>query len=296
MWDDPWAHWLNFRRHGGDAQGKSRIEVQTAQYADKLLDALALRPGSTLLDIGSGEGLIGFTALAREPQLRVTFTDISLLLLDGCRTRARAAGVSDQCHFLRCSAAGLAASEASQDLVTARSVLAYEANKVAAFEEMYRVLRPGGRFSIAEPLFREEALAAAGARDRVTRRGEPLLALLHRWKAAQFPDTQEAIASCPFTNYDERTLLRMAQGAGFTSLHLELHVDIQPSPPRNWEGFLQTSPHPLAPSLGDIIEERFSPAEAAMLERTLRPAVEAGGTPQTKRMIYLSGEKPASNC
>ncbi|GAN80796.1 class I SAM-dependent methyltransferase [Acidocella aminolytica] len=295
MLDDLWSRWLASGRDGGDANAKARVNAQTSTYATKLLDALPLAPGAALLDIGSGEGLVGFAALAHAPGLHVTFTDLSAPLLAKCEVRAQILGFAGQCGFVACSAARLAVPSASQDAITARSALAYEAHKPAAFAEMLRVLRPGGRFSIAEPLFREEALAAAAMRARLAVTPDPNLALLHRWKAAQYPDTPETIAAHPLTNYDERELLRMAQAAGFEALQMELHISLKPAPPRQWVAFLETSPHPLAPSLGALLKTHYSTAEAIMLERALRPFIEAGGTPQTQRMIYLSGAKPLSS-
>ena len=289
---DGWSRWLATGRDGGDAQTRARIDAQTQAFADRLLAALTLRPGMKLLDIGSGEGLVGFTALAREPGLEVCFTDVSAALLRLCETRAAARG-STGCQFLQTPAASLAGvADASQDAVTARSALAYEADKSAAFASIFRVLKPGGWFSIAEPLFREEALAAAAMRARLEAAPEPSLALLHRWKAAQFPDHAEAIAANPLTNYDERDLLRIARLAGFSPLHLELHIDIEPAPPRDWAAFLQSSPHPLAPCLAEILKRDYSAEEAATLEAGLRPVIEAGGGAQPRRMIYLSGQKP----
>jgi len=44
--------------------------------------------------------------------------------------------------------------DASVDVVTARSVLIYLDDKQPAFTEMFRVLKPGGRISLFEPINR----------------------------------------------------------------------------------------------------------------------------------------------
>ena len=67
---------------------------------------------------------------------------------------------------------------------------------------------PGGRISIAEPILQDDAFLATALRVRVekggTRSQDRLLPLLHRWKAAQYPDTLESIAESPPVNYSER--------------------------------------------------------------------------------------------
>jgi SAM-dependent methyltransferase len=90
-------------------------------------------------------------------------SDISLPLLWHVVQQARALGVHDQCRFHHCSADKLApiAGE-SVDVVTTRAVLAYVADKPAALREFRRILKPGGRISLAEPILRDEALAVAG--------------------------------------------------------------------------------------------------------------------------------------
>ena len=80
------------------------------------------------------------------------FGDVSEDLLDECRRIADELGVADRCEFLRASADELPLPDASVDVVTIRSVLIYLMDKQPAFAEFHRVLRPGGRLSIFEPI------------------------------------------------------------------------------------------------------------------------------------------------
>ncbi len=295
MDDDIWSAWLRRGRDAGDAVTAARVAAATGRYAAKILDAAALRPGMALLDIGCGEGLMAWAALERCPDLQVVFTDISSPLLRQVEDEAQRRGVAGQCRFLQCGAEALAGVEdASADVVTSRSVLAYVADKAAAFREIFRVLKPGGRLSIAEPLFREDAQSLSAMRRELDAGGPPMLELLYRWKAAQYPEGEAAIAASPMTNYTERDLLSLAVQAGFAPVHLELHIDIDAVPPRRWDVFCATSPHPLAPPLREILAQRFTPEEAARLERFLRPRVEAGQEAGTSRMVYLSAQKPGA--
>ena len=151
---DRWAEWLAERRFGGDPEIRAQALAKLAETRDRVLDRAELRAGETLLDVGCGEGLIGFGALARGSG-SVIFSDISTDLLDFCREAATDLGVLERCRFVEAAADDLAAiEEASVDVVTTRSVLIYVEDKAGAFAEFARVLRPAGRVSIAEPINR----------------------------------------------------------------------------------------------------------------------------------------------
>ncbi|HEX4268288.1 MAG TPA: hypothetical protein VHY36_10400 [Steroidobacteraceae bacterium] len=85
----------------------------------------------------------------------------------------------------------------------------------------------------------------------------------------------------------------MAQGAGFQELHLELHIDVIPSPIPSWEAFLKSSPHPLGPPLSIILAEQFSVEERQLFETVMRPVVEDPRSLTTDRAAYLTACKPA---
>jgi ubiquinone/menaquinone biosynthesis C-methylase UbiE len=69
--------------------------------------------------------------------------------------RPKELGDLDRCRFLEASAADLAAlQELSVDVTTTRAVLIYVEAKQQAFDEFFRVLRPGGRISLYEPINR----------------------------------------------------------------------------------------------------------------------------------------------
>src|SRR5207249_4332022 len=127
---------------------------ETREFREKVLDRAGLAEGETLLDVGCGEGMIGFGALERGAG-HVVFSDVSDDLLGFCREAAVALGVSERCSFVKAGAAELSGvADASVDVVTTRSVLIYVPQKAVAFREFFRVLRPGGRCSCFEPINR----------------------------------------------------------------------------------------------------------------------------------------------
>jgi ubiquinone/menaquinone biosynthesis C-methylase UbiE len=294
---DEWSDWLLHVRHADDPTYERIVRSVVERYADRVLDDACLSPGMTLVDIGTGDGLLAFRAIERiGAALRVMLTDISEPMLRHTEASAVQRGVSGQCRFIRCSAEALTGiDDSSADVVAARAAIAYVPDKAAAFREFVRVLKPGGRVAIAEPILQDEAFFVRALKKRVddpAQRKDPFLTLLHRWKAAQFPDTEEACAASPITNFSERDLVNLARNAGLADIHLELHIDVLPSHIKSWEVFLDNSPHPWAPPLRRILAEQFDAEERGFFEMMVRPTVESGKNIATDRIAYLNARKP----
>ena len=202
---------------------------ELSAYRDRILEHAAITEGEIVLDVGGGDGLIAFGALDRVGEEgQVIFSDISQDLLDHCRSLAESVQVLERCRFVRASAENLAAiATGSVDVVTTRSVLIYVQAKQQAFHELYRVLKPGGRLSIFEPINRfcypEPSQVFMGY--DVT----PIEAIVGKVRAV-FERIHEP-ASSPLLNFDERDLLTFAERARFAEIHLDLQATIkQPRP------------------------------------------------------------------
>jgi ubiquinone/menaquinone biosynthesis C-methylase UbiE len=296
---DVWSDWLLHKRHADDPAYSQIVQSVVEGYADRVLDGAQLGVGMTLVDVGTGDGLVAFRAIDRiGPSLRVILTDVSGPMLRNAESAAKRRNVRTQCTFHECTAEDLSAiADGSVDVVTTRAALAYVADKKAALAEFFRILKPAGRLSIVEPLLQEEAFYARALRRRLEDRSLPadrFMTLLHRWKAAQFPDTEDAFVQSPIANYSERDLLNMVRGAGFAPIHLQMHIDVAPSLITSWDVFLQTSPHPWAPSLHQIMAAQFSDEERQFFEQMVRPQIESGKNVTTERAVYLQAQKPLS--
>src|SRR6266508_866732 len=119
---DRWARWLLERRHGGDPEALRRTLEYLWPVRDRVLANATVREGDVLLDVGCGDGLIGFGALERVgARGRVIFSDVSDDLLAHVERIARDTAVIDRCRFVHADAADLALiGDASVDVVTTR--------------------------------------------------------------------------------------------------------------------------------------------------------------------------------
>jgi arsenite methyltransferase len=285
---DRWARWLLHDRHGGDAAARERLLAQLAPIRDRVLDGAELGGDETVLDLGCGDGLIGFAALERlSARGAVIFSDVSAPLVQRCREIATELGELDRCRFLVTSAARLdAVDDASVDAVTARSVLIYldREGKRRTLAEARRVLRPGGRLSVFEPINR---FSFPEPRDRLLGLDSgPVQELAAKVKARM----EEHTAGSPLLDFDERDLFDWAEGTGFQRLRLTLEAEVSHdmvAPTRDWDALLASSGNPLSPTLGELIEAALTREEAQRLERHLRPLVEAGEGVMRLAVAYL---------
>jgi arsenite methyltransferase len=290
---DQWHRWLLDLRHGGDPDYAAQVRQELVPVRDEVLDRAALRPGDTLLDVGTGDGLIAFGALDRlDPAGRVIFSDVSADLLDHCRAVAASAGQLDRCAFVRAAADRLAAIEdASVDVVTTRSVLIYVADKAAAFAEFRRVLRPGGRISLFEPI--NVLMNDCGPARFFGYDAGPVAALAAKVDA-RFADIQPADTD-PMLDFDDRDLVRLAEQAGFEEVNLDLRVTVTSwRSPAPWDRFLRSAPNPKVPPVGDVLAQALSPAELAAFTACLRPLVEAGRGETRRAVAYLTARDRAA--
>jgi arsenite methyltransferase len=290
---DHWAQWLLNRRFGGDAASadeRAQFMERLLRVRDQILDRAALEPGETLLDVGCGDGLIGFGALARQAGT-VIFSDVSADLIAVCRSAAEELGDLDRCRFLEAGAVDLAAlPEQSVDVITTRAVLIYVEAKQQAFDEFFRVLRPGGRISLYEPINR----FGHGERDEELFWFYPVdgLGELAARVAAVYSDLQPPEAD-PMLNFDERDLVRHADEAGFFPIELKLEAEIRPIEARQWESFHNSAPNPKVPTVAEAMEQALTPEERQRVVAHLRPLVEAGRGIWRMAHAHLYAVKPA---
>ena len=119
-----------------------------------MLDRARLTPSDTVVDVGAGTGLLTFGVVERLDEGWAIAVDVSVDCLEELLRLAheqRTTGIMFQLG----GAEILPLPDAHADVVVTRSVLMYVDDTAEAARELYRVLRPGGRISLFEPVNRK---------------------------------------------------------------------------------------------------------------------------------------------
>jgi SAM-dependent methyltransferase len=183
--------------------------AQLESIRDRVLDAAEIRPGETVADVGTGLGLLAIGAVERVgPDGEVLAIDVSVDCLEELERTVRAPTLD----FLLGAAEVLPLPDESVDVVVARSVLMYVREREEAAREFFRVLRPGGRVSIFEP---------------VNRRVQSLADAVDFGEDAQLVRDSEVARleeDDPMHGFDEHDLEQAFRGAGFPGVRVEVEM------------------------------------------------------------------------
>jgi arsenite methyltransferase len=279
---DRWATWLAERRFGGNEDARRESQAMFDEFRRRVLEGARIHPGDTVVDVGCGEGLIGFGALELVgDDGAVVFSDISEDVLDVCREIAHG---DPRCEFLLASADDLPVVEESADVLMTRSTLIYLHDKPRTLREFFRVLRRGGRLSMFEPInsfgWPEHEGLFAG----------------YDVRAVQ--DIAQRVGGCfgasTLIGWDERDLLSWLEAAGFRDVEMTHEIEVKPHPmakTREWETFRNFAPNPLAPTLQEAMDEQLTPQEQERFIAHLRPLVERGEGSYRMASAYVRAVK-----
>jgi arsenite methyltransferase len=258
-----------------------------ASVRERILDRAEILPGDTVLDVGTGQGLLGLGALDRTGDGgHVIFSDVSDSSLDDCRGEVEQRAALDRTSFVHASATDLSAiPTASVDVLVERAVLLFIEDRRRAFDEYRRVLRPGGRLSLGEPLNIWMGADRAGyvwGYD-VTE----VLDLERKLHEAERAGGGAAVGDL-LRGFDDRDLIAAAHEAGFRRIEVQTDLSLAPPPARDdVDVFLDTAPNPLAPTTRALMTAALTPSEAERFAEVLGASVRLGRGERRQAMTLL---------
>ena len=124
-----------------------------------------LREGEVVLDLGSGGGIDVLLSAKRVGPAGLAYgVDMTDEMLDLARRNAAEAGVTNA-HFLKGEIENIPLPSESVDVVISNCVVNLSTDKPSVLQEIFRVLRPGGRIGISD-VVAEDRLSEAERAER----------------------------------------------------------------------------------------------------------------------------------
>jgi ubiquinone/menaquinone biosynthesis C-methylase UbiE len=166
-------------------------------YAEDLALRLAAARPATILETAAGTGIVTEAIARAVPAAPLVATDLNPAMLDVAAARIASPHIS----FLQADAQALPFPDASFDVVACQFGAMFFPDRILAYREARRVLRPGGLF-----LF--------NVWDRIE--ANPATAIAARAVASFFPDDPpDFFARVPFGYHDKATVEADLRAAGF---------------------------------------------------------------------------------
>ena len=129
--------------------GNGYLSPGGPQEVDRIVSHLDFS-GKAVLDIGCGTGGITLYLASTRPLAKITGFDVEEPVIEAAKARAKSMGLEGKAHFVQAAPGRLPFDDQSMDVVFSKDALIHVHDKEAVFEDIFRVLKPGGHFAASD--------------------------------------------------------------------------------------------------------------------------------------------------
>lgn len=276
-----WAEWLKKARFSYMTEEQKE---QTLRWLiivrDKIIENAKIQQNHTVIDIGTGTGLLAFSAYDLiKNHGKVIAMDSSEDCLEECKKLALECNLGHEFETLTSDIYKIKLDDNVADIALMRSVLVHVLDKPKAISEIYRILKPEGRFSFFEPVVSSN-----------TKYHELISQTMKNYD--KFKEVENQIMNdqtSPLTNFTEKTLKSNIEEAGFKNINLEIKEEksVYPVKSEMIEPWFNTPTSPGNPSLKDKLLKYFEPNEVDEFIQNIKE--DLNGKEITVKMISVYG-------
>ena len=144
------------------------FEESLANHERFIAQSLGLAPGMKVLDIGCGVGG-PMREIAKTSGADIVGLNINEYQLNKCKAYNEKAGLSDRCRLVHGNFMDIPDQDGHFDAAYAIESIPYTTDKIGAFSEVFRVLKPGGVFGCYEYCLTPEFDADNAEHQRIKR-------------------------------------------------------------------------------------------------------------------------------
>ena len=146
--------WIKIERIPGvlaSAYEKATRLAIGSYYQPMADEVVSVLQKGTLLDLGTGPGILPVEIIRRAPEIRIVGVDLSRRLIRMARNRAQRANLSQHLSFEVANAANLRFDDDAFDMVISTGMLHSLKKPSNVLKEVFRVLKPGGEAWMYDP-------------------------------------------------------------------------------------------------------------------------------------------------